>query len=111
MKTIIILLCLGLMGCATTPKVTKSSPPPQPVKKLHSVTVSPKEADRIIAVFDEAIKNNPKYAGAYYNRAIAYYYKKDYKKSWQDVHTAEALGSTFKPSFIQELKKASGMNK
>lgn len=108
MKTIIILLCLGLMGCATTQKENKG---PQAVKKLQSVAVknqtvnaksiSPREVDNIISVFSEAIKNNPKYAGAYYNRAIAYFYKKDYKKSWQDVHMAESLGCSFKNSFIR----------
>lgn len=114
MKTIIIILCLGLMGgCATTPKHSKN--PCQAAKKLQPAAnvkyISPKELDNIILIFDETLKKNPKYAGAYYYRAVAYFYKKDYKRSWQDVHMAESLGYTFKDSFIRALKKASGSEK
>ena len=119
MKTIIILLCLGLMGCATTPKESKSTY--QAAKRLQSVVeknktanlnyISPKELNNIISIFDEALKKNPNYAGVYYYRAIAYFYKKDYNKSWQDVYMAESLGCTFKGSFIHSLRRATGVEK
>ena len=119
MRTIIILLCLGLMGCATTPKESKG--PYQAAKRLQSITgkkqtananyISPKELNNIISIFDEALKKNPKYAGVYYYRAIAYFYKKDYIKSWKDVFMAESLGCTFKGSFIQSLRKATRAEK
>ena len=96
MKTIIILLCLGLIGCATTSKESRS--PYQAAKKLQSVAgkkqtdnakyISPRELANIISIFDEALKNNPKYAGVYYYRAIAYFCKKDYNKSWQEIGRA-----------------------
>lgn len=103
MKKIIVLLCLGLMGCATVVKESKI--PPRVIEK--QVVVNEAEMDSVISVFSEAIKNNPKYAGAYYNRAIAYFYKKNYEQCWQDVRMAESLGSKFSADFIKSLKKAS----
>ncbi|MDD5109490.1 MAG: tetratricopeptide repeat protein [Candidatus Omnitrophica bacterium] len=103
MKIIFMLFCLGLMGCATVAKESKT--PPRIVEK--TIVINEKEMDSIISVFSEAIKKTPNYAGAYYNRAIAYFYKKDYAKSWQDVHTAESLGYKFSADFIKSLKDAS----
>ena len=107
------------MGCATTPKESKG--PYQAAKRLQSITgkkqtananyISPKELNNIISIFDEALKKNPKYAGVYYYRAIAYFYKKDYINSWKDVFMAESLGCTFKGSFIQSLRKATRAEK
>lgn len=121
MKKIFILFCLGLIGCATVTKESKTLP--QNTAGLEATTkagsnietkrvpVDPKEMDNIISVFSEAIKKNPKYAGAYYNRAVAYFYKTDYDKSWQDVHKAESLGFKFNPDFIESLKEVSGREK
>ncbi|MFH0917725.1 MAG: tetratricopeptide repeat protein, partial [Candidatus Omnitrophota bacterium] len=69
------------------------------------------EMDSIIAVFTEAINKDPNYAGAYYNRAIAYFYKNQYEQSWQDVYTAQVLGCNFSVDFINALKKASHREK
>lgn len=107
MKIIFVLFCLGLMGCATVTKENKT--PPQIVEK--TIEVNEKEMDSIISVFSEVIKKTPDYAGAYYNRAIAYFYKKDYEKSWQDVHIAESLGCKFSADFIKSLKDASHREK
>jgi tetratricopeptide (TPR) repeat protein len=107
MKKIIVLLCLGLMGCATVAK--ESKPSPRVIKEL--TVVDEKEMDKAISVFSETIKNTPDYAGAYYNRAIAYFYKKSYDQSWQDVHKAQSLGYQFKADFIESLKKASKREK
>jgi len=104
MRGIIVLLCLGLIGCATAPKVQKKPPV---VEKAVKKAISQEDLDRTITIFNETIKQNPSYAGAYYNRAIAYYYKKEYDKSWEDVHKAESLGLVFKPEFIESLQKAS----
>jgi len=109
MKKTIVLLCLVLAGCATVPSESKI--PPQAPKAEPAITMDPKEIDNIIGIFSEAIKNNPDYAGAYYNRAVAYYYKNDYDKSWQDVHKAQDLGLKNDPmlmELITKLKKASG---
>jgi len=107
MKKIIVLLCLGLMGCATVAKENKA--PSRIIEK--PAVVNKIEIDRIISVFNEAIKNNPHYAGAYYNRAIAYFYKNDYVQCWQDVHMAESLGCEFSAHFLNALKKASHREK
>jgi tetratricopeptide (TPR) repeat protein len=71
------------------------------------VLVNELEMNSIISVFSEALKKNPDYPGAYYNRAIAYYYKKNYEQSWRDVHKAESLGYVFSVNFIKSLQKAS----
>jgi tetratricopeptide (TPR) repeat protein len=103
MKKIIVLLCLGLIGCATVSKESKTISQP--------VVVNEAEMDSVISVFSDAIKKTPNYAGAYYNRAVAYFYKKDYERCWQDVHKAESLGSEFSEDFMKSLKKASGREK
>ncbi|MFA6357864.1 MAG: tetratricopeptide repeat protein [Candidatus Omnitrophota bacterium] len=102
MKTIIVFLCLGLIGCATVTKENKNC---QTIEKPKVIDVV--EVDSAIAVFSKAIETNPNYSGAYYNRAIAYFHRKDYEKSWQDVHKAESLGLKFNPVFIEALGKAS----
>lgn len=107
MKKIIVLLCLGLMGCATVAKESKA--PPLVIEK--PTEISELEMDGIISVFSEAIKKTPNYAGGYYNRAIAYFYKNNYEQCWQDVHMAESLGCKFNPGFLESLKKASNREK
>ncbi len=93
-----------ITGRTLEPKGSKTSLPI--IKK--PIIVNEKEMDSIISVFSEAIKKNPNYAGAYYNRAIAYfYYQNNYEKCWQDVHKAESLGVGFSTDFINALKKAS----
>lgn len=112
MNKIIILLCLVLAGCATVSSDNKILP--QAAKTEPVVTIDQKEIDSIIAVFSEEIKNNPDYAGAYYNRAAAYFYKNDYDKSWQDIHKTEELGINVDSKFIElvkKLKKASGRDR
>jgi len=111
MKKIIIILCLALAGCAT---VSTNKVPPRVVTTKPAVVIDQKEIDSIIAVFSESIKKNPGYAGAYYNRAAAYFHKKDYDKCWQDIHKAEELGVRIDAQFIElvaKLKKASGRDR
>ena len=57
--------------------------------------------------YDKVITINPNDAQAYINRAIAYYLLKEYDRSWNDVHTVEALGGTVNPHFINALKRSS----
>lgn len=96
MKCFAILVCLVIAGCATPDLETT-----RPVK------VDMAEIDRIISIFTETIENDPNYAGAYYNRAIAYFYLNDYEKSWRDLYVTESFGLEFSPKFIRKLKKAS----
>ena len=55
-----------------------------------------------------ALEINPKFAYAYYNRGIAYYFKKEYDKSWENVKKAQELGYKIQSKFIEDLSKASG---
>ena len=64
--------------------------------------------NQAISDFTEAIKINPNYSDAYIARALAYFSKKEYTKSWEDVHKAESLGSKVKLDFLEMLKKVSG---
>jgi len=124
MNKIIVLLCLGLAGCSTVPRDNKVLRPTskesgiavntESAVNVGNVPIDKKEVDSIIAIFSQAIKRNPTYAGAYYNRAVAYFHKNDYDKAWQDIHKAEVLGMNADPRFIElveKLKKASGRDK
>ncbi len=124
MNKFIVLLCLGLAGCSTVPRDNNILRPAskesgiavntEPDVDAGKVPIDQKELDDIIAVFNESIKKNPNYAGAYYNRAAAYFHKNNYDKSWQDIHKAEALGINVDSKFIElveKLKKASGRDK
>ena len=51
---------------------------------------------------------DPKYAPAYKNRAVVYFFKKDYDSSWKDTSKAADLGLEISPDFLQELKSESG---
>ena len=53
---------------------------------------------------------NPKEPEAYYNRAIVYYFTKDYDKSWSDIKKTKELGGEVYEGFIQRLSKTSGRN-
>ena len=132
---LIVLTLFFMGGCATAPKQSQPLSPttkefetaakPVPTKKPETALagvvkpvatdaqffVDPKELDSIISVFSEAIKRDSNYAGAYYNRAKAYFYKNEFDKSWQDVHKAESLGYKFNADFLELLKRASGKEK
>ena len=113
MKKILVLLCLGLIGCAATTKEGKTplQAMPKTITQANYVPFEENDINGMISVFDEAIKDRPNFAGFYYNRGVAYFYKKDYDKSWQDVHKAESLGYKFNADFVESLKKASGREK
>jgi hypothetical protein len=48
---------------------------------------------------------------AYGNRGRAYYFKKEYDKSWDDIKKVQALGYQIPPEFLDDLRKASGREK
>ena len=64
--------------------------------------------DKAISDYNKAIELNPKYADAYYNRGVACYYKREYDKTWKDVHMAQSLGYQVHPGFLKALREASG---
>ncbi|MDD2679559.1 MAG: hypothetical protein PHO03_01980 [Candidatus Omnitrophica bacterium] len=108
MKKIIILLCLSLIGCATVCKEDKASGRPLGRPGAKAVTeTDQKGMDSIIAMFSDAIKKNPDYAGAYYNRGMTYFYKHEYEQSLQDMRKAEELGVAVDQKFIKSIEKLS----
>jgi hypothetical protein len=50
----------------------------------------------------------PWFGSAYSNRARAYYLKRNYDKSWDDVKKAQELDYQIPAEFIDDLRKASG---
>ena len=64
--------------------------------------------DEAIRQFDRTLEINPRFAEAYVNRGVAYYYKKEYDKAWEDVHKAQGLGYQVPPEFLKALREASG---
>ncbi|PIP19331.1 MAG: hypothetical protein COT38_02470 [Candidatus Omnitrophica bacterium CG08_land_8_20_14_0_20_41_16] len=118
MKKILVLLCLGLIGCTAAMKESRArlqatekprlAVEAKTTAKTKYIPFEENDIDSIISVFSEAIKDRPNFAGFYYNRGIAYFYKKDYDKSWLDVYKAESMGCKFNVDFIKSLRKASG---
>jgi len=66
------------------------------------------KVDEAIADYTKVIEMDPKYAPAYKNRAVVYFFKKDYDSSWKDVHKSEELGLKMNSDFLQDLKSDSG---
>ena len=67
-----------------------------------------RQYDNAITDFSQAIKMQPEFARAYNNRGYVYYFKKEYKKAWDDINKAQSLGHTVQPRFLRALREASG---
>lgn len=65
--------------------------------------------DQAIADYTKALElSSSSFPDALYNRALAYYAKKDYTKASEDVKKAQDQGYKVPQEFLDELKKASG---
>jgi tetratricopeptide (TPR) repeat protein len=69
------------------------------------------EFDQAIWNFYEILEINPGNAEAYNCMGIVYYFKKEYDKAWENVHKAQTLGSRAYPTFLKDLREASGREK
>lgn len=72
------------------------------------------EFDKAIYHFNKALEVNPGIIndGQFHNdRAVAYFWEKEYDKCWEDVNKAIDLGYRVHPEFLRELKKATGQEK
>ena len=67
--------------------------------------------DKAIADSSKAMVINPDDGFNYVSLAVINFYQKQYDKSWDNVHKAEALGTTPHSIFLDGLKKASGREK
>ncbi|MFA5090730.1 MAG: tetratricopeptide repeat protein [Candidatus Omnitrophota bacterium] len=117
-KILVVLLCVGLIGCTTCKDVKKKvcvekKKAPACGQKVSASlkAADQKEIDDAIIVFSQEIKSKPGHFGAYYNRAVAYFHNKQYDKAWEDIHKAQALGGVIDSDFLGRLKKASGREK
>jgi tetratricopeptide (TPR) repeat protein len=61
-----------------------------------------------ISDYTKAIEIDPHNEVSYNNRALVYYYEKEYDKAWADAHKIEELGYPVEPEFLKMLKEASG---
>ena len=61
-----------------------------------------------LAVEGEIAPGHPK---LHINRSVAYYYKGEYDKAWEDVHKAQSSGLQAQPEFLKNLREASGREK
>jgi tetratricopeptide (TPR) repeat protein len=64
------------------------------------------ELDKSIAEYDKALFIDPTYATAYNNRAIAYYRKKEFQKSHDDIVRARSLGYRIDPQLLRAIDTA-----
>ena len=66
--------------------------------------------DQAVSDLTKALEIDPK-AQVYFYRGTAYYYRKEFDKSWADVNKARQLGYQVPTGFLDDLRKASGRNK
>ena len=64
--------------------------------------------DQEVSDYTKALQINPKEGTVYIFRAYAYYFQKDYEKSWKDIEKAQYLGHRIDPEFLDDLRKVSG---
>jgi tetratricopeptide (TPR) repeat protein len=69
-----------------------------------------KDYDHAIEDYSKAISLKPDLALAYHKRSQAYYFKKDYTSAWADVKKCRDLRGEVNPSFLEDLRRASGRN-
>jgi len=60
-----------------------------------------------LADFNRAVEIKPENREAYHNRAMAYFLKKQYAKSWEEIRKLEGLGFWADANFLEKLKRAS----
>ena len=60
--------------------------------------------EQVIKAADDEIKKDPKKGEAYYNRAVARYYQKDYEGTLQDLNKAKSLGLASVDDFIKAVQ-------
>jgi len=60
--------------------------------------------DSVVAEANAQILKNPEDGPAYYNRAVARYYRKEYNDALNDLNKAKTLGVTVEDAFVTELE-------
>lgn len=63
--------------------------------------------DDAIKEYSKAVDLNPKMGEAYHMRAVAYFAKFDYIRSWKDAAKAKELGVAMDQTFLSQLREES----
>ncbi|MBA7575463.1 Photosystem I assembly protein Ycf3 [subsurface metagenome] len=64
------------------------------------------EFKKAIKYFTIALEENPEFAKAYHNRAVAYFMLGEFEKAWNDVRKVKELGGQIHPGLLEEYNKA-----
>ncbi len=75
--------------------------------KKGFILLGMKQFDKALEYFDTILSLDPEFAIAYTAKAVAYYYKKEYEKSWIEVGNARKRGIHVNDDFIRALEAAS----
>lgn len=78
---------------------------------MASAYLNSGKPDMAIEGYTKVIDMLPRFGEVYKKRAVAYFINKQYDKSWDDVHRAQALDYVVDPDFIEDLKMASRREK
>ena len=65
--------------------------------------LSQERFDEALDDFNQAVKLDPRMEGAYFNRAVCYFRKKEYAKVWADVHKIQRTGEELPEQFLIAL--------
>lgn len=76
------------------------------LSKVFAIRMDDSSQEEVLKL-NKIIETNPGYAKAYYNRAVVYFARQEYDKSWLDIHKAQKLGCEVDAEFLEALKKAS----
>ncbi len=92
---------LGLVGCRQHPcsavdvSAQSCRCDPAAARAGHAAWRAKRELDRAIADLDPAIRLDPKYAPAYYNRGLCWEEKRDLERALADYKTFTALAPSY----------------
>ena len=66
---------------------------------------------RALVDFNVALRLDPRFAGAYYNRATVYFFNEDYARALDDFLRARSLGYDVDPSRIEACRRGAASAK
>jgi tetratricopeptide (TPR) repeat protein len=105
---LLIIVIPILFSCATTQQKQVESKDAQFYNNRGIGNAAKGQYDQAVSDFTMALEINPRDALAYYHRARACYFKKEYDKSWRDIRKAQDLGYKVPLKFLDDFRKASG---
>jgi len=72
---------------------------------LGNVLAARGDQDGALRHFLIAVKLKPDYSQAHFNLAVAYFYKGEYKRAWQEVNLCRRYGMNPDPNFLSALSQ------